>query len=104
MQYLRYLPSSFRTNLAALCKYSLEVQLKLALLVAKLFNKHNGVRTSLSNNLIHKGIFHSWRSIVLHLTISDINCDKVLYEEMMTNDDNLESNLLTSSLLVFVTP
>ena len=25
--------------------------------------------------------------------------DKVLYEEMMTNDDNLESNLLTSSLL-----
>ena len=26
-------------------------------------------------------------------------CDKVLYEEMMMNDDNLESNLLTSSLL-----
>ena len=25
--------------------------------------------------------------------------DKVLYEEMMMNDDNLESNLLTSSLL-----
>ena len=25
--------------------------------------------------------------------------DKVLYEEMMANDDNLESNLLTSSLL-----
>ena len=25
--------------------------------------------------------------------------DKVLYEEMMTNDDNLEFNLLTSSLL-----
>ena len=27
-------------------------------------------------------------------------CDKVqMYEEIMTNDDNLESNLLTSSLL-----
>ena len=25
--------------------------------------------------------------------------DKVLYEEITTNDDNLESNLLTSSLL-----
>ena len=25
--------------------------------------------------------------------------DKVLYEEIMMNDDNLESNLLTSSLL-----
>ena len=25
--------------------------------------------------------------------------DKVLYEEIMTNDDNLESSLLTSSLL-----
>ena len=30
------------------------------------------------------------------------NCvlaDKVLYEEMMTNDDNVESNLLTSSFI-----
>ena len=26
-------------------------------------------------------------------------CDKVLYEEIMTNDDNLESNLLTSNSL-----
>ena len=26
-------------------------------------------------------------------------CDKVCDEEIMTNDDNLESNLLTSSLL-----
>ena len=25
--------------------------------------------------------------------------DKVLYEEMMTNDDNVESNLLTSSFI-----
>ena len=25
--------------------------------------------------------------------------DKVLYEEIMTNDDNLESNLLTSSFI-----
>ena len=30
---------------------------------------------------------------------SAANFDKVLYEEMMTNNDNLESNLLTSSLL-----
>ena len=28
-----------------------------------------------------------------------IPVDKVLYEEIMTNDDNLESNLLTSSLI-----
>ena len=28
-----------------------------------------------------------------------MDTDKVLYEEIMMNDDNLESNLLTSSLL-----
>ena len=28
-----------------------------------------------------------------------MNIDKVLHKEIMTNDDNLESNLLTSSLL-----
>ena len=28
-----------------------------------------------------------------------IETDKVLYEEMMTNDDNLGSNLLTSSFI-----
>ena len=28
-----------------------------------------------------------------------IETDKVLYEKMMTNDDNLGSNLLTSSLI-----
>ena len=31
--------------------------------------------------------------------ISDVALDKVCDEEIMTNDDNLESNLLTSSLL-----
>ena len=37
---------------------------------------------------------------LLSLGLSVINIDKVrMYEEMMTNDDNLESNLLTSSLL-----
>ena len=30
--------------------------------------------------------------------------DKVLYEEMMTNDNNLESNLPTSSLLRMRSP
>ena len=30
---------------------------------------------------------------------SKTSTDKVLYEEIMTNDDNLESNLLSSSLL-----
>ena len=32
-------------------------------------------------------------------TLDSVEPDKVLYEEVMTNDDNLESNLLTSSLL-----
>ena len=34
------------------------------------------------------------------MTLYTFMCDKVqMYEEMMTNDDNLESNLLTCSLL-----
>ena len=31
--------------------------------------------------------------------MTDIGGDKVLYKEIMMNDDNLESNLLTSILL-----
>ena len=35
-----------------------------------------------------------------YLTLPGVNCDKVwMHEEIMTNNDNLESNLLTSSLL-----
>ena len=35
-----------------------------------------------------------------YLSIKQAHIDKVwMYEEMMTNDDNLESNLLTFSLL-----
>ena len=36
---------------------------------------------------------------ILDSSVLENICDKVLYEEIMTNDDNLESNLLTSSLL-----
>ena len=40
-----------------------------------------------------------WKSKNLQLD-SGMTFDKVrMYEEIMTNDDNLESNLLTSSLL-----
>ena len=35
-----------------------------------------------------------------NIILNDVHHDKVwMYEEIMTNDDNLESNLLTSSLL-----
>ena len=44
-------------------------------------------------NLIKIGSCNNKSSIVL------VNDGKVLYEEIMTNDDNLESNLLTTSLL-----
>ena len=37
--------------------------------------------------------------ILLFNSFSKITVDKVLYEEMMTNDDNLESNLLTFSFI-----
>ena len=38
--------------------------------------------------------------MVLSSQVHHMICDKVcMYEEIMMNDDNLESNLLTSSLL-----
>ena len=46
-----------------------------------------------------KGLHHTANITLNQVNFELIHTDKVLYEEMMTNDDNLESNLLTSSLL-----
>ena len=43
-------------------------------------------------------------NLIKEIPVIDVKgFDKVLYEEMMMNDDNHESNLLTSSLLKICT-
>ena len=45
----------------------------------------------------HPCLLFTYINIILQIIYN--KGDKVLYEEMMTNDDNVESNLLTSSFI-----
>ena len=53
-----------------------------------------------------RAIIRLYGNIIMIIDTTAISkADKVrMYEEMMTNDDNLESNLLTSSLLKIHSP